>query len=115
MVEKLARDVGVKWCLVVDNDERGVLFSKSLLEELTVVSSLSGVGFLVIVSITVFVVTQANLGRGRSITGLRAIELNLVAAVGGVVAVGVVAAAVVLGFRAFVRSASLDDETSLEL
>lgn len=53
--EKLASDEGDKCCRV-DNVMRGVLFKRSLFEELTVVSSLSGVGFLeldvVVVSVT---------------------------------------------------------------
>lgn len=86
------------------------MFNRSLFDELTVVSSRSGVGFFVIASITVFVAIQANLGRGRSITGLRVIEHNLVDAVGGVVA-----SIVEFGLLALDKSASLDDETSLEL
>lgn len=109
-VEKLANEDWAKCCLVVDKDDNGVLFNISLFDELTVVSSLSGVGFFVIdVSITVLVVViQANLGRGRFITGLRDIELGLVAVI-VVVVVGVE------GLGAFDKSASLDDETSLEL
>lgn len=71
------------------------MFNISLFEELTVVNSLSGVSFLVIVVSLVWDM-QANLGRGKFITGFLETELNL-------------------DVKTLDKSASLEEDTSLEL
>lgn len=98
VVEKLAKVGGDKWCRV-EIEDSDVLLSNSLLDELTVVSSRSGVGFLFDTISTFVLGVQANFGRGKFITGF--------------LETGVCCFDVVV--NTLDKSASLEDETSLEL
>lgn len=85
-------------------------------------SSRSGVGFLMTVVVSLELTIQANFGRGKFITDFLEAEIRAAAAVmvvdccclrSAILVAFVVAAAACK--TAFVKSASLDDETSLEL
>jgi len=102
------------WCLVDDSEINGVLFNNNLFDELTVVNSRSGVCLRRIV-FSLVLIRQANFGRGRFITDFLETVSSAVAAVMVCCLVLVLIFLALACKTALVKSASLDDDTSLEL